>query len=124
VNAYAKALKGAPHNALIMAGYGRALLAAGGANNEAKALKILIKARANDGQNPRLLRDLAVAYAKAGNPGMAALVTAERFAINGRFADAATHAKRAIGQLPQGSAGARRAQDILFVAERLSKPKK
>jgi predicted Zn-dependent protease len=124
VNAYAKALNGAPNNALIMAGYGRALLAAGGSGNEAKALQVLTKARAKDGQNPRMLRDLAVAYAKAGNPGMAALVTAERFALNGRFEDAATHAKRAIGQLPRGSSGARRAQDILFVSERLNKGKK
>ncbi|MEY8098405.1 M48 family metalloprotease [Falsihalocynthiibacter sp. S25ZX9] len=121
LGAYAMALNGAPRNAIIMAGYGRALLAAGGSENEAKALNVLIKARALDGQDPRLLRDLAVAYAKAKQPGMASLVTAERFALDGKFKDAAIHAKRAADQLPHGSTGARQAQDILYTAERLDK---
>lgn len=123
VSAYAKSLNGAPRNAIIMAGYGRALLAKGGSSNDAKALQVLKKARSNDGQNPRMLRDLAVAYAKAKQPGMASLVTAERYALNGKFKDAAIHANRAVGLLPHGSAGARRAQDILYVSKKLAKKK-
>lgn len=123
VSAYAKALNGAPRNAIIMAGYGRALLAKGGSENDAKALQVLKKARSVDGQNPRMLRDLAVAYAKAKQPGMASLVTAERAALNGKFKDAAIHAKRAADLLPHGSSGARRAQDILYVSKRVLEKK-
>ncbi|WP_380052767.1 M48 family metalloprotease [Falsihalocynthiibacter sp. SS001] len=122
--AYEQALAGAPKNALIQAAYGRALLAAGGPTNEAKALEVLSKARSRDGQDPRMLRDLAIAYAKAGQPGMASLVTAERSALNGKFKDAAIHAQRAIDQLPHGAVGTRKAQDILHTAERLLKDKK
>jgi predicted Zn-dependent protease len=41
------------------------------------------------------------------------LATAERYALLGRIGDAAIHAKRAAGALPQGSPGWRRADDIL-----------
>lgn len=115
--AYAKAVSLAPNEALILAGYGRALLAQNTGPSIKKALQVLEKARARDPQDARMMRDLAVAYAKSGNNGMASLATAERYAIQGRLKDAGIHAKRAAGLLPRGSAGWNRAQDVLRAAK-------
>jgi len=116
VGAYGKAVSIAPKNALILAGYGRSLLALKTRDGDAKALRALVQARARDGRNPVLLRDLATAYARAGQNGMASATTAERYAIVGDLKNAAIHAKRAVGLLPQGSVGWNRAQDVLNAA--------
>ncbi|MEX0329112.1 MAG: M48 family metalloprotease [Ruegeria sp.] len=121
VKAYGKAVEMAPQDSLILAGYGRALLANG---QTKKALEVLEKARARDYRNLRLMRDLGVAYAQIGNNGMASAVTAERYALQGRLADAGIHARRAVGQLPVGSPGWQRAQDVLIAAERAEKKKR
>ncbi|MCX8952729.1 M48 family metalloprotease [Ruegeria sp. NA] len=121
VNAYASAVELAPNNALILASYGRALLAQG---ETKQALNALEQARARDFRNARLMQDLGVAYAQVGNNGMASTVTAERYALQGRMEDAGIHAKRAVGQLPEGSPGWQRAQDVLIASERLKKDKR
>ncbi|NSX55776.1 M48 family metalloprotease [Parasulfitobacter algicola] len=117
VNSYGKAVNLAPNQPLILSGYGKALLALDTRDSVRKALPILEKARSRDPYNPRVLRDLGVAYAKTGQRGMASLVTAESYALRGRLADAGIHAKRAADLLPNGSASARRAQDILRASE-------
>ena len=118
--AYRKAASLAPKEPLIAAGHGAALLAAG---RSAEALRVLEKARARDRRNPRLLRDLAVAYAKQGQPAQASLATAERYALTGRLETAGIHARRAAGQLPRGSASWQRAMDIADAADRLAERK-
>ena len=110
----------APKDALILGGYGHALLVSG---NPKAALPVLEKARARDSADARVMRDLAQSYAQLGNNGMASLMTAERYALQGRMKDAAIHAKRATGILPRGSAGWQRAQDVLSAAETASKKK-
>ena len=120
-NAYARAVNLAPRNSLILAGYGRALLASG---NVSKARSILEKARTIDFRDGSMLRDLSVAYAKSKQPGMASLVTAERYALAGRMADAKIHSKRATGLLPRGSGPWQRAQDVLIASERAIKKRK
>ena len=109
-DAYAKAVSMAPDQALILAGQGRALLAAGQTES---ALQPLKKARDMDFKNITLLHDLALVYAKLENQGMASLITAERFALKGNLKDARRHAKKAEALLPQGSPPWQRAQDIL-----------
>ncbi len=104
----------APDNALVLGGYGRALLAAGQAKN---AQQVLEKAHRKDANDPRLLRDLAMAYAQTGQTGLASVVTAERYALIGRPKDALIHAKRAEGLLPRGSAPWLRAQDVISASE-------
>ncbi|ALG90611.1 peptidase M48 [Actibacterium sp. EMB200-NS6] len=116
VRSYQRAVQLAPNEPLIQAGYGRSLLALDTADGTRRALSVLEQARARDPFDPRLLRDLAVAYARLGNNGMASLATAERYAVQGRFRDAAVHAERAAGLLPHGSSGALRAQDVLHTA--------
>jgi predicted Zn-dependent protease len=120
VGAYRQAVNGAPNDALILSGYGRALLATGDVNGARKALE---RARSIDFRDGTMLRDLSVAYAKSGQTGMAALVTAERYALSGRLSDAGIHAKRASGLLNTGSGPWQRAQDVLIAAERAAKRK-
>ena len=118
IMAYGKAVELAPRDSLVLAGYGRALLAD---NQTEKALNILEQARATDYRNERLMRDLGAAYAQMGNTGMASTVTAERYALQGQLKNAGIHAKRAIEQLPEGSPGWQRAQDVLIAFERAKK---
>lgn len=120
-NAYARAVNLSPRNSLILAGYGRALLAS---DQVGKAKAALEKARSIDFRDGSMLRDLSVAYAKSKQNGMAALVTAERYALSGRLADAGIHAKRASGILARGSGPWQRAQDVLIASERASKKRK
>lgn len=117
VNAYGRAVNLAPKNPLILAGYGRALLALNTRDGYTKALRALESARARDARDPRMMRDLAVAYARNGQNGMASVATAERYALLGDLKSAAIHAKRAAGLLPQGSPGWNRAQDVLSAAK-------
>ncbi|WP_153547579.1 M48 family metalloprotease [Tritonibacter aquimaris] len=121
VATYQRAAKSLPRDPLILASLGRAQLAAG---NPRAALKTLEKARSIDFRNNILLRAMAQAYAQTGQNGLASLVTAERYALRGRLADAGIHAKRATGLLPTGSAAWRRAQDVLVAAEQAEKRKR
>ena len=118
VNAYGRAVQLAPNDPLVLSGYGRALLI----NDDVKsALQVLEKARTIDFLDGSMLRDLSVAYAKSGQQGMAAVVTAERYALAGRMEDAGIHAKRAAGLLSEGSGPWQRAQDVLIASERAAK---
>lgn len=118
VAAYARAANLAPRNALILGAYGRALLADGQVR---KAAEFLESARARDGRDIRVLRDLAQAEAQMGNRGMASVLTAERYAMAGRLKDAKLHAERASDLLPRGSPAWQRAQDIIVAAETAEK---
>jgi len=110
--AYKKAHDLRPKDAIILAGYGRALLADG---KFSRALDILEQARVRDFRNSALLRDLGVAYSKLGKHAMASLVTAERYALRGRIKDAKMHANRAAAGLPVGSPSWQRAQDVIDI---------
>lgn len=121
MNAYETAAQLAPRDSLILAGLGRAQIAAG--DREA-GLATLEKARLRDFRNLKLLQDLSLAYAQDGQTGMAALATAERYALLGNLRDAGMHARRALAQLPRGSAAAQRAEDVLIASEKFEKRKK
>jgi predicted Zn-dependent protease len=55
---------------------------------------------------------------------MASLSIAERYALRGRLKDAAIHARRAVGLLPNGSAAWQRANDVLTAAKTSEKGKR
>lgn len=121
LEAYETATALAPDEPLILGGLGRAQLAAG----QLKAgLASLEKARSRDFRDIRVMYDLAIAYAKDGQTGMAALITSERFALQGNLQDAGLHARRAVAQLPRGSTAWQRAQDVLIASEKFQKGKK
>ena len=119
VQSYRRAVALAPKEPLILAGLGRAQLALNSRSGNRQALATLRRAYGMDPRDARMLRDLSVAWARAGNNGMAALTAAERYALMGRFKDAETNAKRAEGLLARGSFGWLRAQDILAAAKQL-----
>ena len=102
----------APKEPLILGGLGRALLNMDDDSVTAEARDALARSAAADKANSDVLRDLALAEARLGHEGAAALATAERFTLEGRFRDADRNAERAAALLPEGSPGWRRAQDI------------
>lgn len=124
VKSYERAVALLPRNALLLAGLGRSLLAVGTTSARKRALQVLTDARNRDPQDPRMLRDLAVVYAKSGNAGMASVVTAERYALIGRFDSARSNASRAQGLLPRGSPGWLRAQDVIIAADAVAPKRK
>lgn len=117
VQAYQNAVSLNGNEPLILGGYGRALLAQNTSDSNSRAVRTLERARALDGQSSAILRDLGQAYARTGQPGLASLATAERYALQGRIEDAAIHATRAVERLPRGSAPWQRAQDVLSAFE-------
>lgn len=121
VTAYRRAVELAPREAQIEAGLGRALLAMKTQAANREALEVLQSSYGRDPVNPRMLRDLAQAYAVNDQPGMASVTVAQRYAMSGNLQDAAIQARRAVGLLPVGSPAERRAQDIIRAAERASK---
>lgn len=118
VEPYRRAVALAPNEALIRGGLGRALLALNDPALNAEALSTLEAAARGGAAEPSVLRDLALAYARSGDDARAALATAERFAVAGDPRDALRHARRALDQLPVGSPGWLKADDIRAVAER------
>ena len=110
---YRQAVRLAPGEPLLEAGLGRALLSLNRPEADAEALEVLQNARRRDLGDATALRALATAYSRAGNYGMAELATAERYALAGNIKDALLHARRAATEMPEGSPGWLRAQDIL-----------
>jgi predicted Zn-dependent protease len=118
---YRRAAALAPEEPLILGGLGRALLNMDDDAATAEARDVLARSVAADRANGAVLRDLALAEARLGNEGAAALATAERFTLEGAFRDAQRNATRAAALLPEGSPGWRRAQDIITMARRALK---
>jgi len=121
VKAYQRAVALAPKEAQLLAGLGRAQNATG---NYKSALRTLKSAYAKDPRDSRMLRELATAYAKNKQGGWASLVTAERYALQGNFKLAGTHATRAQGLLPKGTTGWLKAEDIQVLARKYGSKKK
>lgn len=115
---YRRAVALAPEEPLILGGLGRALLNTNESAVLREARDALSRSAMLDPANARVLRDLALAEARLGNEGAAALATAERYTLEGRFPDAARNAARAAALLPRGSPGWRQAEDIITAARR------
>ncbi len=115
---YRQAVALAPNEALILGGLGRALLNIGEPGADREARDVLARSVSLDKADVGVLRDLALAEARLGNDGAAALATAERHLIEGRFNDAMRQASRASDLLPTGGPGWRQAQDVLTIARR------
>lgn len=124
VAAYRRAAKLSKNNDLILAGLGRALLALETNAATKEAVGVLEKARQSGFPAPKTYQSLAMAYGRLGQNGRASLAIAERYALSGRMQDAALHANRAQGLLPQGTPSWRRANDIMFAAKRANAKRK
>lgn len=101
---------------LISVGLATALLTLETQEADAEALRLLERAAAAEPFDARLRRPLAIAYARAGQEGMAAVATSEALALRGRIDEAHRQAERAQRMLPTGSPGWLRAQDVLEIS--------
>ncbi|PZQ49187.1 MAG: peptidase M48 [Rhodovulum sulfidophilum] len=119
--AYRRASELAPDQPLILAGLGRALLNTDDPGAAREARDVLSRATRLDRKNSDAYRDLALAEARLGNEGAAALATAERYSGSGTPRDVLRNATRAADLLPVGSPGWRRAQDMITMARRALK---
>jgi predicted Zn-dependent protease len=124
VASYRRAANLAPKEALILGGLGHAMLAKNSGASVKAALKVLQKSYARDPRDFLVLRNLAQAYARTGQPGLASVATAERYALQSNFKQAAIHAKRAQGLLPRGSSGWLKSEDIIAIARKVTPKKK
>lgn len=121
--AYRRAAGLASDEPLVLAGLGRALLNEDDTPGAAQqARDVLARAQTLDKVgDPGMLRDLALAEARLGHDGAAALATAERFSLGSQWRDAARNAQRAADLLPYGSPGWQRAQDLVTISTRALK---
>jgi len=70
-----------------------------------------------------LIRDAEIeaTLERIAHPVFRALATAERFTLEGRFADANRNAARAAALLPEGSPGWRKAEDLSRLTRRATR---
>jgi predicted Zn-dependent protease len=119
--AWRRAVALEPREPLLLGGLGRALLNTGDPDLTREARDALARSAELDRANGPVLRDLALAEARLGNEGAAALATAERFLLEGRLRDAGRNAARAAALMPEGSPGWRKAEDILRITRRATR---
>lgn len=113
VPVYREAVRYAPKEPLIKTSLGQALIATDNAALNKEALKTLEDALRMDPDNPFGWHQLAIAYARDGQIGMADLASAERQYRSGDVMLARASAARAVCALKPGTPAARRAQDIV-----------
>lgn len=101
-----------PQSTLLRVSLAQAMLATEDAVYLKTSLEALKAVMREDPENSIGWHQLALAYARDGQDGMAALSSAERFFRAGGRRDAFIHSQRAMKLLPEGSAGNLRAQDI------------
>jgi predicted Zn-dependent protease len=107
----------APNEPLIAFGLAQRLVALEDNSRMPEAIAILKKVTLAEPDNNGAWQQLAVAYGRSGDIGMASLASAERFLAEGSLRDAQGQADRAAHLLPQGSPGWLRAQDIIVFAK-------
>lgn len=108
-----KAVGLAPNQPLLRVILGHALMASNTPANIDQSIKELTVAIQRDNEVLEAYFYLAQAYEKRGRTGDAELVTAESYFMAGAYDEAQMIAKRAQQKFPPGSAGWRKADDIL-----------
>ncbi len=119
-----KALALAPNSPLLQVNLARALAALPGPEGATEAIGLLQKAVSLEPENAFAWRELATAYDKTGQDGMARLASAEQSFVMGDYPRALSFAQRARRSLKEGTASWRRASDIALVAENETRGKR
>jgi predicted Zn-dependent protease len=117
ISPYNKALEFLPWAALIRVNLAQSQLEAKDLDLGEAALQNLLQAVRYEPEMPFLWRLLSTAYARSGDQAKVMLSLAEEALLLGKPSEAAQRATRALEMLPEGSAGARRAQDIQNAAK-------
>jgi len=119
ITAYQQALKLKPNAALIRIPLAHALIQTAGGNNAqlTTAIDHLKRAIQQEPRSTRAHRLLATAYGQNGQSALAELHLAEEALLQRKTKIAKQKATRALNDLPNGSAGAIRARDILTLLD-------
>ncbi len=110
---YGKALALAPDQPLIRMELAQVQIEQNDPSLVKPAIEEMNQVVRDEPRNPSAWRLLGIAYGRDGQMGQAALALAESAADAGNVAEARRQANQALDQLPQGSPGWLRAQDIL-----------
>jgi predicted Zn-dependent protease len=110
------AVSRAPDQPLIAALFGHALIATEKRDNFDEAKRVLKSAIGRDNSNPFAWYQLGIVYDQEGDPGRAALATAERYNLENQPKLALANAEQALRSIPTGSSDWLRAQDIAMVS--------
>ncbi len=106
-----------PREPLLAYGYARALVALEDATLLPEATGILKDVVQREPENSGAWQQLAIAYGRGGDIGMASLASAERYMVQGELRDAQGQAERASRLLKEGTPGWLRAQDVIALAK-------
>lgn len=107
----------APNEPLLAYGLGQRLVGLEDNSRLAEAIDILKQVTLREPDNGAAWQQLAVAYGRSGDIGMASLASAERFLVSGSYRDALGQAERASRLMKEGAPGWLRAQDIIAAAK-------
>ena len=107
----------APNEPLIAFGVGQRLVAMEDDSRLDEAIDILKTVTLREPDNSAAWQQLATAYGRKGDIGMASLASAERYLVIGALRDAQGQAERAAHIMKEGSPGWLRAQDIITFAK-------
>ncbi len=113
---YRKAVELAPDEPLIRASLGAALIATEDKSLIPEAKKHLKAALKDEPDNGMAWFYLAIVHDGAGEEGLAALATAERYFTLGGYPQAVSFAQRAAAKLKEGTNDWQRANDIVAIA--------
>ncbi|MDP6688545.1 MAG: M48 family metalloprotease [Alphaproteobacteria bacterium] len=121
---YERAVALRPNEVLLRIGLGQAQVSIQSDRHIEAAVANMRRAVRLDPGNPSAWRWLGMAYGRNGDVGRAALATAERYILTGKFRDAVGQASRAERLLPKGTPGWLRAQDLKAAASQAMKKRK
>lgn len=107
----------APREPLLAFGVGQRLVALEDNSRLPEAIRILRDVIQVEPDNSAAWQQLAIAYGRSGDIGMASLASAERYLVLGALRDAQGQAERAAHLMKEGTPGWLRAQDIIVVAK-------
>jgi predicted Zn-dependent protease len=111
-----QSVRHAPDQPLISALLGHALIATERPDHYQEAKRVLRAAIGRDNSNPFAWYQLGIVYDREGDPGRAALATAERYNLQGEPRLALVNAEQALRTVPSGTPDWLRAQDIAMVS--------
>ncbi len=118
---YERAVALQPNEALLRIGLGQAQVSVKGHGYIKAAIKNMRRAVRLEPGDPTAWRWLGMAHGRDGDIGLAALATAERYMLAGKYRDAIGQAARAERTLAKGTPGWLRAQDLKAAAQQAAK---
>lgn len=112
IPSYRESVKLAPHQPLLRVGLAQAIIATDDPATNKEAMDQLLQSLRDDAENSFAWHNLAIAYHRDGQAGMADYATAERHYRSNNLGQAQVHVQRALKVLPNGTPAWNRTLDI------------